>query len=157
MKIMYCFTLLLFAISLHAQTENPEDRPYVKKDFVIILSSKSYSEAKKIATEAAKKLKIKLDLRGLKQHKISGLTSSSKECEDNGWEYPCYVSRGRYDDGEFVTIDYSNAFDSFTKGYYIVTTASGDATLAKSALLKAKKIYKSAYAKQAEIYIGCMH
>jgi hypothetical protein len=157
MKFIYSFLLLMFATTLKAQTETPEDRPYVKKDFVIVLSTKNYSEAKKLATEAAKKLKIKLDLRGLKPNKESGLTSNSKECEENGWEYPCYVSRGRYDDGEFVTIDYSNAFEGFTKGYYIVTTASGDAELAKTALAKAKKIYKTAYAKQTEIYIGCMH
>ena len=33
----------------------------------------------------------------------SGLSFSSKQCEENGWDYPCYISRGRYDDGEFVT------------------------------------------------------
>ncbi len=157
MKTILGGLFILFSIATKAQTDLPEDRPYVKKDFVIVLSTKSYTEAKKIAVEAAKKLKIKLDLRGLKPHKESGLTTNAKECESNGWDYPCYVSRGRYDDGEFVTIDYSNAFEGFAKGYYIVTTASGDNQLAKTALSKAKKIYKTAYTKQTEIYIGCMH
>jgi hypothetical protein len=157
MKNIYSIILLFSFNTTNAQTKTAEDRPYVKKSFLIILSSKSYAEAKNLATEAAKKLNIKLDLRALKPNKESGLTFNAKECEGNGWDYPCYVSRGRYDDGEFVTIDYSDAFDGFATGYYIVTTASGNAMLVKTALAKIKKVYKTAYTKQTEIYIGCMH
>jgi hypothetical protein len=157
MKFIYSLILLFSFVATNAQRETAEERPYVKKSFLIILSSKNYTEAKKIAAEAASKLNIKLDLKGLKPNKESGLTFSTKECEGNGWDYPCYVSRGRYDDGEFVTIDYSDAFDGFAKGYYIVTTASGDAALVKKTLVKVKKMYKTAYIKQTEIYIGCMH
>jgi hypothetical protein len=157
MKYTLTLILLFSFITSNAQTEISDNRPYVKKSFLIILSSKNYTEAKKIAVEASSKLNVKLDLRALKPNKESGLTFSTKECEGNGWDYPCYVSRGRYDDGEFVTIDYSDAFDGFAKGYYIVTTASGDAALVKEALAKVKKLYKTAYVKQTEIYIGCMH
>ncbi len=157
MKYILTLILLFSFITSNAQTEISDNRPYVKKSFLIILSSKNYTEAKKIAAEAASKLNVKLDLKGLKPNKESGLTFSTKECEGNGWDYPCYVSRGRYDDGEFVTIDYSDAFDGFAKGYYIVTTASGDAALVKKALVKVKKKYNTAYVKQTEIYIGCMH
>jgi hypothetical protein len=157
MKFIYSLVLLFSFIATNAQTETTEDRPFVKKSFLIILSSKNYTEAKKLAVKAASKLHVKLDLKGLKPNKESGLTFNSKECEGNGWDYPCYVSRGRYADGEFVTIDYSNAFNGFAKGYYIVTTAGGDAALVKKALVKVKKLYKTAYIKQTEIYIGCMH
>jgi hypothetical protein len=155
----YILSLILFFAftTLNAQTETIEERPYVKKSFVIILSSKSFAEAKRIAFEAAEKLNLKLDLRKLKPDKESGLTFSRKECESNGWDYPCYVSRGRYDDGEFITIDYSDAFTGFAKGYYIVTTAGGDAVFIKSVLNKVKKVYKTASIKQTEIFIGCMH
>jgi hypothetical protein len=157
MKYIHLLILLFSFITSNAQIEKVEDRPYVKNFFLIILSSKNYTEAKNFAIEAASKLNVKLDLKGLKPNKESGLTFTAKECEGNGWDYPCYVSRGRYDDGEFVTIDYSDAFDGFAKGYYIVTTASGDAALVKKALAKVKKLYKTAYVKQTEIYIGCMH
>jgi hypothetical protein len=157
MKYIYSIIFVFSVFASNAQTETTEDRPYVKKSFLIILSSKNYTEAKKIATEAAKKLNIKLDLRALKPNKESGLTFNAKECEENGWDYPCYVSRGRYDDGEFVTIDYSDWFVGFAKGYYIVSTASGNKEEVKIAFEKVKKMYKSAYVKQAEIYIGCTH
>jgi hypothetical protein len=157
MKYIYSLILVFVYINSNAQTDTIAERPYVKKTFLIILSSKNYTAAKKLAVEAANKLNIKLDLKGLKPNKESGLTFNAKECEGNGWDYPCYVSRGRYDDGEFVTIDYSDAFDGFAKGYYIVTTASGEASSVKKALSKVKTFYKTAYVKQTEIYIGCMH
>ena len=157
MKYIFIFLLLFTVTNLHAQAETAEERPYVNKNFVIIISTKSYTAAKTVAVEAASKLKLKLNLRGLKPNKGIGLTQTTKECEGNGWDYPCYVSRGRYDDGEFVTIDYSDAFKGFAKGYYIVTSASGDAASIKKALIKVKQLYKTAYAKQTEVYIGCLH
>ncbi len=155
----YLFSLIFVTVCsfCNAQIVTTESKPFVKKSFLIILSSKNYASAKKLAAEASSKLKLKLDLRGLKPNKESGLTFKNKECAENGWEYPCYVSRGKYDDGEFVTIDYSNAFEGFAKGYYIVTTASGEAAFIKNTLTKVKKLYKTAYVKQAEIYVGCMH
>ena len=115
MKYIFILLLLFTFANSNAQTESVENRPYVKKSFVIIISTKSYAAAKNVAVEAASKLNLKLDLRGLKPNKGSGLTYNAKECEGNGWDYPCYVSRGRSDDGEFVTIDYSNSFKGFEK------------------------------------------
>jgi hypothetical protein len=108
--------LVFSYIIVNAQKDKLQERPYIKKSFSIILSTKSYAEAKKPAVEAAKKLNIKLDLRGLKPNKVSGLTADPKICEEENWSYPYYTSRGRYDNGEFVTIDYSNAFEGFAKG-----------------------------------------
>jgi hypothetical protein len=157
MKYIPIVILIFTFVTTNAQTKTVEERPFVNKSVLIIMSTKNYIAAKEIATQAAKKLKIKLDLRALKPNKENGLTFNAKECEENGWDYPCYVSRGRYDDGEFVTIDYSDWFAGFAKGYYIVSTASGNKKEVKIAFEKVKKIYKSAYVKQAEIYIGCTH
>ncbi len=134
-----------------------EESPYVKKSFVIIQSTKTYSAAKATANRAAKGLKLKLDLRNLKPHKTAGLTDAKNECEDNGWEYPCYVSRGRYDEGEYVSIEWSDAFKNFTKGYYIVIVYSGNKKEANATLKKVKKVFADAYVKDDEVYMGCMH
>jgi hypothetical protein len=134
-----------------------DESPYTKMSFVIIQSTKNYTEAKATANKAAKALKLKLDLRNLKPHKTSGLTDTKKECEDNSWDYPCYVSRGRYDNGEYVSIEWSEAFYKFTKGYYIVIVYSGEKKDANNALKKAKKVFADAYSKEAEVYMGCMH
>jgi hypothetical protein len=111
------------------------------------------------AKTAAAKLKFKLDLRDLKKNPDTGLSWNKKICEDEWDEYPCYVARGRYDDGDYVSIEYSDAYSGFQKGYYIVIISSGEKGVPeiKSALIKAKKYYKDAYAKTTKVYVGCMH
>ncbi len=151
------YILLIFLVILCKFSFAQDEYPYTKMSFVIIQSTKNYVAAKATAIKAAKALKLKLDLRNLKPHKTAGLTDAKKECEDNGWEYPCYVSRGRYDNGEYVSIEWSNAFTKFVKGYYIVIVCSGDKKEAAKALKKTKAIFKDAYSKEAEVYMGCMH
>jgi hypothetical protein len=155
MKHILSLALFFFFITTNAQKAN--DTYDVKQSFLIILSTKSYAEAKKMATAAALKLSIKTDLRGLKPNKESGLTFSKQQCKEDGWEFPAYVSRGRMDGGEYISIEYSDAFKGFEKGYYIVITSSGDAADVNKSLAKVKKIYNTAYAKQADVYMGCMH
>lgn len=73
--------------------------------------------------------------------------------------YPCYVPRGHYEDGSYISIEYSSSFLGFTEGYYIVVAASyelGNAQT-KPMLTKAKKIIKDAYVKQSKVYTGCIH
>jgi hypothetical protein len=156
-KKMKKYILLIVLITFCKFSFAQDEQPYAKKSFVIIQSTKNYTAAKATANKAAKALKLKLDLRNLKPTKQSELTYSKKECEDNGFEYPCYVSRGRYDDGEYVSIEWSDAFNSFTKGYYIVIVYSGNKNEANTALKKVKKVFADAYAKEDEVYMGCIH
>jgi hypothetical protein len=153
----HILSLALFFSFLTTNAQKASDTYDVKQSFLIILSTKSYTEAKKIATEAAIKLKIKLDFRGLKPNKKSWLTFNHKQCEEDGWEFPAYVSRGRGDSGEYISIEYSGAFKGFDRGYYIVITSSGDAVDVNKSLAKVKKVYGEAYSKQTDVYMGCMH
>lgn len=132
------------------------DRPYINKAFVIVQSTKNYAAAKQTAEKAAKQLHRQLDLRELKPNRESGLTFADSVCETEGG-YPCYIARGRYDDGDYVSIEWSNAFDKFAKGFYIVVVYSGNKEEAAGILPRVKKIFKDAYYKQAEVYVGCMH
>ena len=151
----YFIALLLF-IPAAFTAEAQNDSAFVKKEILIILSSKNYAAAKKTAEEAARTLSLKLDLRGLVANKKTGLTYSKADCENEGG-YPCYIARGRYDDGSYISIEYSSAFNGFSKGYYIVVAASGDKSITSPALANTKKYYPSAYVKQTDIYMGCMH
>jgi uncharacterized protein YxeA len=146
------FMLQAMVVSAFAQDE----QPYTNKSFVIIQSTKDYKKAKGEAIKASQQLKQQLDLRALTPNGKAGLTYSEKECENEGG-YPCYIARGRYDDGDYVSIEWSNAFTGFAKGYYIVVVYSGNTAAASIVLSKAKKIFKDAYTKQARVYIGCMH
>lgn len=151
------FLLLVVAIGCFVSAMAQEEaQPFVNVNFVIIQSTKNYDSAKATAKLAAEKLEYKLDLRELTPHKKSGLTFSEKACENEGG-YPCYIARGRFDAGKYVSIEWSNAINGFAKGYYVVVVASGDTIVAKSALRRARSVFKDAYSKAAEVYIGCMH
>jgi len=137
----------------------PIINPWVEKSFIIILSTKSYSEAKKMAENASKNLKIKLDLRGLIPNKELGLTLKEAECKESAFYYPCYVPRGRWDNGEYISIEHSSAYKGFQPDYYIViaTSAEKDNTSLKDKEKEIKKIIPDAYLKKASVYMGCMH
>jgi hypothetical protein len=157
----YLFLPILFLLSLNicsGQEENFSQE--VKKHFLIVSSTKNYSSALKKANSISEDLTLKLDLRELVEsdNKL-GLSWGKSVCEGDGWEYPCYIPRGRHDDGDYVSIEWSNGFQGFSEGYYIVVVASHtnyDENI-KSLLKKVKEFVPSAYIKSSMIYMGCMH
>ena len=153
-------TVVCVLLTVHSNAQDAQqEEMFVEKEFVIIRSTADYEAALQTARSAATQLQLKLDLRDLKKNKESGLSFSKKICEEEWEEYPCYVARGRWDDGEYISIEYSDAYNGFRKGYYIVIIAGdekGDAAV-KTILQKAKKYYKDAYSKTTKVYIGCMH
>jgi hypothetical protein len=157
MRKLFLFLFVSFLTTVtKAQDTEVEPRPYTDKDFCILVCTKNYAEAKKAAQQAAKKTGLTLDLRDLIPNKKIGLTTPKANVPE-GEEYPQYYSRGRYDDGEYISIEYSNAFTGFAKGLYMVIAYSGEKDEAKATLKKVKPFYKTAYIKRSEVYIGCMH
>jgi hypothetical protein len=99
-----------------------------------------------------------LDLRGLAPNKESGLTFSKAACKEDEIDYPSYFARGR-EDGIYVSIEYSDAYPAFAKGYYIVVAASGSKNEPdmQATYKKIKAYSKDAYFKSSKVYMGCMH
>ena len=91
----------------------------VDKDFLIVKSTRSYTEATRFANDISTMTNIKY-IRDKHYNKELGLSQDKSLCEDANFEYPCYFSRGRYDDGVYVSVEYSNTYGGFTKGYYLV-------------------------------------
>lgn len=161
MKILF-FLLALPLISFGQTNEEC----YVEKSFIILLSTKDYNEALTIAESASKSLGFKLDTRDLTPvtDKQLGLSLPADTClkYSIGLEEQdtnCYIARGRYDDGIYISIEYSNAYLSFAKGYYIVISGSGmkeDKELSKT-LKKVKTKFSDAYIKSSKVYMCCMH
>ena len=58
-------------------------------------------------------------------------------------------------DGVYVSIEYSDTYGGFAKGYYLVMIASGK--YAKLVLDDVKKHVSDAYVKRSSVYMGCMH
>lgn len=149
---------ILFFVPLFAvmpEASEGEVLPMVTKSFLITKSTKNYSEAKHFAQNLALRSGIKLDLRGLYPHAQTGLSEPKEVCVENGFEAPCYVPRGRYDDGTYISIEYSSAYNGFAEGYYIVMVASGD--ISNKVVSHIKQYVPDAYVKKSAVYIGCIH
>jgi hypothetical protein len=131
----------------------------VQVEFVIVKSTANYQEARRMAMKAATSLRIPLKLRDLSPTPKGGLSFPDKVCEENGWDAPCYVARGRFDDGEYVSVEHTSAYPEFKPNLYIVMVASshkGDPSIKKFERA-ARRIFPDAYARVAGVYIGCMH
>jgi len=129
--------------------------------FVIVISTKDYDEALKRAKDASEKLGYPLDLRELHEHDEIGLSLPKEVCEEicgGGMvEYPQYLPRNDWGESKYVSVEYSDGFKGFTKGYYIVVVASGEKgdPIIKEAVTESRKFYKDAYAKTCGVWMGC--
>jgi hypothetical protein len=137
-----------------SEEEYPSGTMMVDNSYLILQSTTSYSAAVFTAKHASKQLGAALNLRGYIFDFKEGLKDTTVcGCGDiHG-----YVPRGRFDDGNYVSIEHTDAFTEFTDGYYIVVAGSGKRSTLKPLLAKAKQFYSDAYVKDAEVYIGCMH
>jgi hypothetical protein len=146
----------LVAVTSAAPDRDPD---VVRKSFVILKSTPSYAEARAFAAAAAEQLAIRLDLRDLSPDGTMGLTFSQDACTNEFGEFPCYVPRGRWDDGVYVSIEHTSSYVGFEEGMYIVVLASGpprDRAIG-AALRRAKGQYPDAVVKTAPVYLGCIH
>ena len=153
-------TILVNVSSIHAQDQNPSDEsPWLPVQFLIIKSTTSYDEALSFLHQAGERLGIPVNLRDLIYDSQCGLTFPQDICEREDVEFPCYIPRGRWDEGEYLSVEWSDAYSSFTPGYYIVVAASaysGTGDLS-TLLAKIKRVYPDAYIKVGLVYHGCMH
>lgn len=159
--------ILYFLISLTTSTFGQGDAEcYVNKSFLIIQSTKNYETALSTAKKASSELNIELNLRDLMKvdDPTIGLTLPADTCikylpTSEGQASTCYVARGRYDDGIYVSVEYTNPYQGFTKGYYIVMVGSGsknEPELTKT-LAQVRTKYSDAYIKSSKVYMCCMH
>ncbi len=149
------FVLLFLSLVSHSGFSEQSINPEIKKSLVIISSSKDYSGALKVAQEASSKIAIPLNLRALSENKKAGLSFDKKTCIAGPvQEYPCYQKRGKYDDGTYISIEYSSEYKEMTPELYIVVVYSGsEAGKINSTLEKVKSLYKDAFRKNIKIYM----
>ncbi len=126
----------------------------VNNSYLILQSTKSYSAAMHTAKQAGEKLGLSIDYRGYVFDFKEGLKDTAT-CGCG--EIHGYIPRGRFDDGNYISIEHTKSFTELTDGYYIVVAASGDRNTIKPLLPEAKEFLADAYLKDAEVYIGCLH
>jgi hypothetical protein len=159
--------LVFFLACSMVSTGQINPRCFVKKFFLLIQSTKDYPAALLTAQQAAKEFAIKLDLRRLVRDKRShlGLSLPADTClkyseeEGGDGDSSCYMARGRWDDGIYISIECSDAYSGFSKGYYIVVVGSGDQKDAALVAVfeKVRSKYADAYIKATRVYMCCMH
>ncbi len=147
-----CFLVLLTSLVSAADISKSSG---ITKSFLIAKSTKHYREAKAFAEELSLKSGIRADFRGLLENRTSGLSEPEEHCRNEGFSYPCYIPRGRYDDGIYISVEYSDAYRGFSKGYYIVVVASGD--IDKRLIERIRHYVADAYVKKSYAYMGCIH
>ena len=139
--------------------EFDESSLWAERSFVIVGTTENYDAAIEIASDASYHLDLLLDLRELSPDSTIGLTWSPEICDGTGWEHPCYVARGRFDNGVYISIEHSSAYEGFAEGYYIVVMASGmpNSSIVRQSLNKAREFVADAYLKTTKVYMGCLH
>ena len=132
----------------------------VRKHFVILKATPSYAEARAVAVAAAERLAIRLDLRELVPDVSVGLTFSQDACASEFGAFPCYVPRGRWDDGVYLSVEHSSSYEGFEEGLYVVMLASGSAPGSddrRGPCAARKASTPTLTVKTAPVYLGCIH
>jgi hypothetical protein len=158
-SVILASLLVIPCIVASAADHDARKPPFVDKEFVILKSTPSFEEATRSAAQAASKLGVELNLRGLSPNLRTGLTFSKQECTRSSVPYPCYVPRGRGDDGTYVSVEWSSKYQVFAKGLYVVMIASDVAGSSETrrVLEMARSVYPHAYAERVKVYVGSMH
>ena len=139
-------------IAIACLTTNAVNGQMRETSLLIIKSTTNYDSAIKKAELASNKLgfTLKLDNNcGNDEPKES--YEEICDCGENG----TYLSVGRYNQGQYVTVECSSGYDFLREGYYIVVVASGEREKMKSILAKVQVYYKDAYLKNTDIWVGC--
>jgi len=120
MKSMYFFIFCLFFSLNTAFAQDPNKKILVAQQFA------TYQQAFDAAQDLSEKTKIRIDLRGLSYNNHIGLSVSPEDCRESGLIFPHYFPRGDYDDGVYISIEYSNAYQNLPNGKYLLVVASGN-------------------------------
>lgn len=149
---------VLFNAAAHSWAGiEPDAEAWATKSLIVIKSTTSFRAAKAAAIQAAERLGVRLDLRGLAESQKIGLTFPKVVCDANGYSYPCYVSRSRYDDGLYVSVEYSNVYEGLTRGLYLVILASGGVDELQPALALGRRSYPDAHVQTTKVYVEWVH
>ena len=147
-------SLLLIFISFLTLNCDAQEDAFVDKYFLIVYSSENYEDALSYAKKVHKATSIELTPNGyIANDDLGFIDTVACDCG----EFHDYMPRGRYDDGTFITVEYSSGYENFSEGYYIVITASGEKKEVEVEEKRIRVLFPNAYMKKSSIYMGCMH
>lgn len=120
---------------------------------LILGHAKTYPEAMTLLNEAAKELKIPIDLRGLIEDSEEDLKYSKADPEFGD----SYSSRFLYHpDGVYLSVEYNvNEYHGKGAFYVVAASAEGKKPFVASTLKKAKNHFPSAYIRDYPVMADC--
>ncbi len=126
------------------------------KHFLVVGTYGTYAVASRAMSALAKKVGMGAPSQPVEL--VDGEMSYTRSaCEENGWDYPCYVARGRYDDGAYLSVEPSSAYGGMEPGYFVIVAASGNAELVREQERTMRKHGVSSFRQSEAIWLGCMH
>ncbi len=131
---------------------------------VILSVYKSFAEARADAEKISKAAKVPFSMEGRIYDKKRGLIYPDNFDDEVfrgqyvARRYHTTVLKGNETDREFLSVERSDGYDGFKKGFYIVVAGIRDNAREAQADVKRYTAWApTAYAKKTRIYMGCMH
>jgi hypothetical protein len=154
MKTTIFFFMLFNFLTSSAQDSRNDQTQRV--GFIVIYSTDNFEKAEKIASQASNSLNTEFDNSNFYDEE-EGLTDTIVcGC---GNEHG-YIARGRYDEGDYLSIELSSwFFEKTEEDAYLVIAASyplADKNCATK-MKEIQKIFPNSYYFEKDVYIGCMH
>ena len=153
---------LLLPLVLLSFTAFPQDEysyPTQNVGYIYLFSTSDFTEAKQFAIGAADKLSTDYDSTLIYDMDLGLTDTTTCGC---GLRHG-YIPRGRFDEGDYVSIELSESYEIDTPGNeiqrYIVVVASypSHVELLRDRIVNIRKVYPDARYFESEVYTGCMH
>ena len=131
---------------------------------VILSVYKSFAEAREDAEKIGKAAKTPFSMEGRVFDKKRGLIYPDNFDDEVfrgqyvARRYHQTVLKGSDNEREYLSVERSDGYDGFKKGYYIVVAGVHDNSAAATAQTSKFTAWApTAYARKTRIYMGCMH
>jgi hypothetical protein len=146
----------LIPLQSDADSSNYEQSQLAAKYVLVAGTFRSFSDARIEAIAIARS--VGLEYRPQLMAPATGQPTYSRSvCEANGWDYPCYVARGRYDDGAYLSVEPSNEYGEMRPGYFVVVACSGTMKEVAHAQRLLNGRHLLSVVRRVTVWMGCIH
>lgn len=152
---------LLVVATLRGEEPKFDPEQYMREKSVVILAcEKSFASTQREAKRLSQATGATFSLREMVWDQKRGLILPDDH-PDGAWA-GSYVARRNSappdTECDFLSIERSDAYTGFARGYYMVVAGIyDDPKEAQTVVARLKRFAQSAYAKRTKIYMGCMH
>ena len=167
LRMRFTFALIFLLVGLLAvpTVSCAKEPDFIENRYVVILSVyPSFADARADAEKIGKAAKLPFSMEGRVFDKKRGLIYPDNFDDEVfrgqyvARRYHKTILKGSDNEREYLSVERSDGYDGFKKGYYIVVAGIHESSAAAAAQTKRFTAWApTAYAKKTRIYLGCMH